>query len=105
MRGEHLRPRLRHAIISDVEVEGRPSGRHSSWRGTIGPPRSDTLLRPSCSRWVTALRLRGSTAYVCLGVVWAAEAELPHLPATARRRVAQQPEVRFSVTLFYTGVF
>jgi hypothetical protein len=36
-------PRHRPAIVSDVKIEGRPSGQHSSWRAK-------------------ALRLRGSTA-------------------------------------------
>ena len=46
--------------------------------------RTPSESRPSCSRQVEALRLRGSTACVCPGAVWAAEAELPHLPTTAR---------------------
>jgi hypothetical protein len=45
---------------------------------------SDTLLRPSCSRQVATLRLRGSSACGCpkmvwaAGSVWIAEVELPH---------------------------
>jgi len=57
---------MRHcpAIVSDVEVEGR-------------------LWRAGIHRGGKALRLRGSTACVCLGAVWAAGAELPHLPAAS----------------------